>query len=311
MIPRLIHLDLRFASREYLESPSLERFLPTLERIPLERYRASTIGIVVQEDGWSTVQLVNVGEYVLFTKSGETLCRWHTGPIHEKDDPLKREYCVKKAVTTLGYCNEHRESVMAIYSYCFESSSQLCLTKCRELDEKLKNKVEYVTYLLTYSLDGFKVGSTRRWRFHIRLSEQPHVAAIAIQYSGSAYRARELEIKIGKLEGLSEKPHRDIHKTIVTPIANAVYKLAKIRDKVVEKLGLTSDEKFFIRVEPGLGLQYFYRAKQSSLEQLVDKKLEFIDYFYGYLLLGDPNTNDTYLLKIGEILGKNLLKPIG
>lgn len=310
MIPRLIHFDVKFASREYLKGSGLEPFLPTVQQTLLEKYRSSTIGIIAQEDGWSTVQLLNVGEYLLFTRTGEEVCRWHSGPIHERDDPLRREYCVKKAVTTLGYCNEHRESIRAIYSYCFESSGPSSLIKCKTLDEKMKNHIEYIVYLLSYTLDGFKVGSTRRWRFLLRLSEQPHVAATVLYVSNSAFKTREVEVNAGRIEGLSEKPHRDVYKTMTTPIINAVHKLTRVRGKVVEKLRLHGVENLFIRVEPSLGLENYYRARQRSLEQLVDKRLEFIDYFYGYLLLSDLDVNETYLLKASEILGKNVLKTI-
>lgn len=310
MIPRSIYIETRFSSREYVEAPGLEAYAGLSIANMVENYRVRFYGLLVQEEGFSNVHLLTLSEYIVLKKPRLEFCRWHSGSLNVKDDPLKREYCVEKKYTALGYCRLHRDSTRALYSLCFESRSLEGLASCEQLDKFLKGSVEYVVYLLAYSLDGFKVGSTRRWRLFQRLAEQPHIVASTIHVSNSAAETRGVEAKAGMLDWLTEVPHRDIRKTLATPLKAVLNRFVKLRERTLKTLGFTETDAYLVRVEPSYNLDVFHRARVVDLSDLIDRKLEIYDYGYGYLLLSDTSSSEYFVLKYSDLMDKDCLRMV-
>lgn len=310
LIPRLFYIEVVFSSREYVGYGGLERFLGSSREAEISRYRVKFKGIIVQEEGGSELHVIGSGDKIVLVGGGKNYCRWHSGDIAEQDNPLRREYCRREAVTALGYCNEHRDSLRAIYSKCFESSGVESLRNCWILDEKTRGKIEYALYLLAYSSTGIKVGATRYWRILNRIAEQPHVLATVLYKSDSAVKTRELEMRIGRLEGFTEIPHRSLREAIATPISTTIYKIVRQRDKIERVLRIRVLNHEIFRIDPGVDPAIYVKAQETRLENLSDKVLEVIDYYTGYLLLSDTTTNTYYILKTGRILHKNSVKSV-
>ncbi len=310
MIPRIIHSEVKFYSREYISRGGLDSFLGTSIGKEITRYTLKFYGILVQEEGYGELHLIGSGEKILFTKPLNNYCRWHNASLLEKDNPLERKYCLRKPVTGLGYCSEHKDSLRALYNHCFGSAGLDSMRSCWILDERLGEKLEYAVYLLAYSGSGFKVGSTRSWRIYHRIAEQPHVIATILYRSRSAVKTRDIEVKAGRIEGLTEKPHRTLRSALNTPIPSTINKLEKMRHKVAKVLGINDLGETVFRIEPGLDLSYYIRGRETIYEYLLDKVLELIDYYAGYLLVSELNTNTYYLVRINKILHTNALKTV-
>ncbi|MCD6301027.1 MAG: DUF2797 domain-containing protein, partial [Staphylothermus sp.] len=259
----------------------------------------------------TNLSIITCDEKIMILKSYTEYCHWHNGLLDKKDNPLTREYCIKEAVTELGYCMEHKDSLRAIYTKCFSTSGLESLRNCWLLDEKLKDKIEYTVYLLAYAPNKFKVGTTRKWRLYERIGEQPHIVATMLYNTTSAVKARDIEIKIGKLEGLTEKPRRRLKVVIQSPLPPSLLKLEKIREKILRiiKLG-ESAEDYMFRIEPLTDITYYIKAKEKTPEQLVGKPLLVTDYYAGYLLLSEPNTNEHYIVKANSLLHTSSIKHI-
>jgi hypothetical protein len=310
LIPRLFIIETRFSSRENIRSGGLDLFFSSGGGFGLmiEKYKLIYHGLLVQEEGTTILHLIPPGDKIVFVKGYEEYCRWHNGPLEKRDNPFEREYCTREATSELGYCNVHRNSLRAIYTKCFGSSGLDSLRSCWILDEKLKDGVEYVVYMLAYSTNKFKVGSTRMWRLHDRIGEQPHVVATILYRSRSAVKTREIEIKAGRIEGLTEHPRRKLADTISTPIPPTTLRLKRVLEKTARILGLKNPESKFFRVEPAHGVEEFYRANEVKLDNLLGKPLILKDYYAGYMLLEEPNTNTRYLVKGNSILHVNSVK---
>lgn len=310
MIPRAVYIETVFSSRERIESHGLEIYTGLSTSSMVENYRIIFYGLLVQEEGFPNVYLLSPSEYIVFKKPRVEFCRWHSGSLNIEDDPLKREYCIEKKYTALGYCRLHSDSIRALYSYCFESRSLDGLTGCEQLDRLLKGSVEFLVYMLAYSSDGFKVGSTRKWRLIRRLAEQPHIVASTLYVSSSASEARRIEAKAGSLDWLTEVPHRDIRRTLSTPIKAVLNKFIKLRERTLRILGLNETDTSIVRVEPASNLEVFQRAKNVDLYELIDKKLEIYDYGYGYLLLSNVSSNEYFILKFPDVMNKDCLRTV-
>lgn len=311
MIPRLYFIETRFYSKEYIGTTGLDLFLGKESRKEIIRYKLLFHGIIVQEEGTSNLTILSSNEKIMILKSYTEYCHWHNGPLDKKDNPLTREYCIREAITETGYCTKHKDSLRAIYTKCFSTSGLESLRNCWLLDEKLKNKLEYVVYLLAYTPNKFKVGTTRKWRLYERIGEQPHIVATVLYITKSAVKARDIEIKTGKLEGLTEKPRRKLKEVIQSPIPPSLLKLEKMKEKISRIINLReSVENIIFRIEPLTELTYYIRAKEKTPEQLAGKPLLIIDYYAGYLLLSEPNTNEQYIVKANSLLHTSSIKHI-
>lgn len=309
LIPRLFYFDTRFYSKEYVRVSGLDMFMGLEMGRELVRYKLVFYGLIAQEEGSHILHLIVPGEKIMFVENYVEYCRWHNGPLERKDNPLEREYCVREAVSELGYCSKHRNSIRAIYSKCFSTAGLESLRNCWILDEKYKDKINYTVYLLAYNKDKFKVGTTRTWRLLDRIAEQPHIVATTLYTSNSAVETRNIEIKAGKLEGLTEKPHRKLKETIKTPIPPVLLKLEKTLTKTQRILGIKQTKQPTIfRIEPNTEITEYHKAKETNLKQIIGKQLIIQDYYAGHLLLEETNTNTKYLLKTNQILHKPSIK---
>ncbi len=311
MIPRLYFIEARFYSKEYIRSGGIDAFLGNALRKTIERYKLVFYGIVAQDEATGELHLIGPDEKIVLVKAYEEYCHWHNGPLGERDNPLQRTYCLSQATTELGYCSRHKTSIRAIYSKCFSSAGLESLRSCWMLDEKLGESIEYAVYLLAYGHNKYKVGSTRKWRIHDRIAEQPHVAAAILYESRSAVKTRDVEIRAGRLSGLTERPRRRLVDVVSTPLAQAVLGLEKTVEKARRVLGITDmHETRIFRVEPVNGYESIIRVKETGFNELVGKPLVIRDYYAGFLILEEPNTNTRYALKGTQILHTNCLKTI-
>lgn len=296
-------------SKEYVGGVGLDSFMGKEVGRELYKYKLVFQGIVVQREGATELSLIPPGDRVVLSKPGRDYCRWHSGSLFAKDNPLDRKYCVKESLGRLGFCSDHAESLRGLYNACFSSEGLESIRKCWVLDNKIGDQLEYAVYLLAYSGDGFKVGSTRSWRLFERIAEQPHVVATLLYVSRSAYETRSVETRAGKIAGLTERPRRSLYETLSTPLHNTVYRLTNIRDRVrrVLKLNYVGDDIVF-RIEPGLSLDYYVKSREVGVSELYDRELEVIDYYDGYLLVSDMYSNNYYVFKANDILHRDALK---
>jgi len=303
-------MDIVFSSRDNVKTTGLNQFFNKIDVKEIVRYKSVFKGIVVQETGSRDLHLVKPGDKIVLLNNQIEYCRHHDTPLNQRDDPLKRNYCVKPADTKHGYCNQHRESMRAYYSLCFESFSIENINYCRMLDELSHYSIEYSIYLLSYGVDGFKVGSTRSFRLLERIAEQPHVLATSIYSFNSAVKAREIESKIGRIEGLHEIPRREFKRVLNTPVNSVVYKFDKIKEKIEKSIGLKTLDNPLIRIESTIESTVYLKAVETSVEQVVDRILEVVDFHQGYLLLSDTRSNTYYVIKASKLLNKDVLKTI-
>jgi len=310
LIPRTLFFETKYCCRETIERVGLDYFIDRGKPYEIARYRLVFHGLVVQELSGS-LHVVKPGDRVVFTPDTATYCRWHESPLEERDNPVERKYCTRKAETHTGFCNQHRNTPRAYYSLCFESMSlENILRYCWSLDEKMGSRVEYAVYLLAYSSSGFKVGSTRYWRLRDRVAEQPHVIATLLYKFDKALKTREVESTLGKLDELTEVPKRSLHTALNTPIQSTVARLAWIKAKIEKTTGLKTEENEVFRVDPGTDAKLYLTAKTTSIEYLIGKSVEVVDYYAGYLLLSEANTNAYYLIKASSILHRDVLKAV-
>ncbi len=310
MIPRVFYFETKFLSKEYIGKGGLDVFLGSKYAREIIRYKIRFYGIVAQEEGNTTLHLISPGETIYFLRENTQYCRWHNGPLEGRDDPLERRYCVREASTRTGFCMQHKDSLRAYYSLCFESMGIEGLRYCWLLDEKIGDRIEYAVYLLSYSVNGLKVGSTRYWRVVDRIAEQPHVLATVLYRFKNAVKTREIESSIGRLNGLTEVPRRTLRESLNTPVSTVVHRMDRIRERIEKVVKIKSEDNIPFRVEPGTDITYYVKAREANIENLLEKPLEIIDYYSGYLLLSEKNTNTYYIVKANKILHKNILKII-
>jgi len=314
MIPRVFYFDVVFNRRETVERAGLDFFMHRADSqhiAQITRYKLVFHGIVAQEEGSGSNHLIKPGEKILILPDNTSYCRWHEGPLEERDNPVERKYCTRRAETFAGFCNQHRNTPRAYYSMCFESMSiENLIRYCWSLDEKMRDKIVYAVYILAYSINGFKVGSTRFWRVVDRIAEQPHVLATILYKFSSAVKTREVESTLGRLNGLTEVPKRDLHTSLNTPLYSVIWRIIELKAKIEKTVEFKSEDSELFRIDPGVDVNMYLKAKDVKLEKLHNKPLELVDYYSGYLLLSDINTNAYYVVKGSSMLHKDTLKVI-
>ena len=282
-------------SLEHLESielrggAGLEYFMQGKDvGFSLERYRVELEGLLLQDPGSGELLMLRRGESLVLRRAeASPLCRWHTGPIDERDDPMQRRYCINPAASGLGYCKEHAGSLRALYDMCFGSSGTQSRIACARLDQAMGRKVQYAVYIADYGGRSLKVGSTRLFRWVDRIAEQPHAAAALIHTTTSAVDARGVEKSIASGKGFAEIPARNRLKlALQTPYAEAARHVASVA-RMLARQGYKWDGSV-IRVEPP---PIIAEAKEASPKSLEGKRLILDGYWGGYLLLaGDSGT---------------------
>ena len=310
LIPRLFYVEAKFCSRENIGYGGLEVFLQVpKEEDYITTYKLLFYGIIVHDTSSDELFLVAPGDYIVLGRGYKQLCRWHSGTLLKRDDPLKRRYCTKGVYSGLGYCREHNDSLRAIYDRCFSAGGLQSLGACKRLDIAIKNRLTYVVYLLDYGI-GLKVGSTRSWRLYERIGEQPHVAAVKLYEETSALRIRELEVELGRKPGLTERPKkRGLKEIIYYPPRKSYKRLLDTSRKIIKEIRSNTEINLF-RVLPEIELTTYSRAENTVLERITDRKLEVINCWAGYLLLSEPNTDKYYVIKGRELLHRNSIEAI-
>ena len=309
-IPRLFLIETRFFNRRVLGLDGLDRFLglKSISEDVIEEYRSTFRGIVIQDPGNGSLDIVVAGDYIKLLSPTNEYCHWHSGYLDKRDNPLERIYCLKKPLSSLGYCREHNDSLRAIYSRCFSGGGIHSLGACKRLDDVFGKTIMYSLYLLDYGL-GVKVGTTRSWRIYDRIAEQPHVVATKLMESSSAYTIREYEMRIGNLHGLSEKPRkRSLRDILSYPPRYSFRRLLSIIEKISKTLNIPlPDQRTIFRIMPSIDIAYYNKAKNVEIKNIEGIDLEVIEYWAGYLMVTKRNSNEYYLIKSKNMLHMNCL----
>ncbi len=289
-IARLMHIGVREAERIELR-PGLAAFIGGAS-VEVLVHRSVFHGILLQEIDTGELFYAEPGAVITVTRGYTEYCHWHNGPLDKPDNPLRREYCLSTAFTRHGYCRVHADTLRAMYTRCLGSSRLEEIGSCRRVDEKLRG-VSYSVYLLSYR-HGLKVGVTRTWRLLQRLAEQPHVVATELLRTRSIVEAREKEIVFGRMQGLTERPHKRSIKDVLT--ADAAAEASRVRrtaEAISERYGFDWGGGLVRVLPPEDYVASYSRAAEASLDDVMGRRLELIDYWGGSLLL---YTGSSYIL---------------
>ena len=206
----------------------------------------------------------------------EQYCRWHSGPLWEKDDPTRRLYCTARAE---GYCRQHKRSERALYEYCMSLNGERALSACRALDNIAR--VEYALYLTDGGAGRLKVGVTRLFRLRERIAEQPHGVATLVAVFDSAYQARRAEMTISRRGLASERRARKPRHGL--GLAEAARIVASGAERIASLLGVEWDGTLFRVASPA---ERLVRAgREARPENLEGRRLRISGYWGGYLVL--------------------------
>ncbi len=239
----------------------------------VEEYSVEFLGLLLQDPPSADVYLYR-GAFTLPGPGGfEQYCRWHNGPLAERDDPEKRLYCPE--VAPQGYCRRHRRSLRALYDECMSRSGLRSLEACKALDER--EKLEYTVYLLVAG-GSVKVGATRSWRLLDRLAEQPHDAATVLATVEGAYQARRLELEAARRGLASERPSRRARGRRLHPGAAATL-LEAAAERIARELGVEWRSRI-LRVRPPEGLPV-----EADPARLAGRRLRARGYWGGLLIV--------------------------
>ncbi|MCE4609750.1 MAG: DUF2797 domain-containing protein [Desulfurococcales archaeon] len=201
-------------------------------------------------------------------------CRWHSGPIDRKDDPLERIYC---NINSDSYCRQHKRTTRALYELCVTLHGDKGLEICKLLDKKVST--EYVVYLTDFGGSKPKVGMTRSFRFVERLAEQAHIVATPLLTTNSAYEARRLEIKISA-SGLAQEIKRRTLR-VNRSIGESAARLSYWAKRISEALGIDWGGRL-LRVTPPDDLQYYM---QTDPQKIAGMPFIVKGFWGGYLLV--------------------------
>lgn len=302
LIPRVIHKEFGTpTTKKYNVIPDILSMFKNSElefNVYVDEYRLVFNGIVVQGNKGS-LMLVGPGSRLRFIWSSSRFCRWHNGSLAQRDDPLKRKYCMNSATSFLGYCNVHDDSIRALYDRCVGLTGTKALEYCRRFDRVMKG-LEYVVYLLVQPNGKVKVGLTRKIRWLDRIAEQQHVIAAIIDVTDSLYDARLLELRLAKHRLLSDKGVRSYINRSPIGISQALHRLKT----VIEGLNLDiNDLHEIVRIPPP---QYDVKDEYERGNEAI-----LLDYWGGYVYLKEPQLSRVYVLKATYILHRNTLDILG
>ncbi len=278
--------------------PGLEAFMKKEEKsFILETYKVDFKGLLLQDPGSGELILLKRGEKIMLRDAGEEyFCRWHTGPLDSRDDPLTRKYCLRRASGGLGYCSEHLGSLRAVYDTCFGSSGMQSREACIRLDRAVKGRVEYAVYIVDYGGRKLKVGSTRLFRWLDRIAEQPHVTAALIHVSRSAVDARSTEKAVASIKGFAEIPARNrLMISRHTLMLESARRIASAAEMLASK-GY-SWSRIVVRIKPP---EEFEEAVSATLRELEGRTLELQGYWGGHVILAEGSKH--YALPLRSLL---------
>lgn len=243
-ILRLVYRVVEEAGRAEVGLPSL---LGGGGSVGVDVYRVTLEGLVVQDPSMLEARLYR-GPVRLAPPPWGEVCRWHSGPLDERDRPWERVYCNTRVREGAGYCRQHRRSERALYDACVSLHGEEGLAACRILDSTVK--AEYAVYMLDYGGPKPKAGMTRAWRVVDRVSEQPHTVATVLAVYDSAYQARRAELALAKAGVAGEYGPRGVRRhEHPGPLGAAVQRLQSAAEEAARVLGVSWGGRIF-RVEP-------------------------------------------------------------
>ncbi len=282
VILRLVYRRISEAGLVDVRLPSTLLGREETRRITL--YRVYLEGLIVQDPSMLDVELYK-GPVRVAPGPWREYCRWHSGPLDERDRPWERIYCNVEVRGGPGFCRQHRRSERALYDACASLRGGEGLEACRLLDRAVK--AEHVVYLLDYGGVKPKAGMTRAWRVVDRVAEQPHVAATVLAVYDSAYEARRAEVTLSKLGLASEHGPRG-RKRWEPPkaLGPEVQRLERAAEEAAKALGVEWDGRVF-RVEPPW--QPGSWPAYTEPERLAGVELELAGFWGGLLALRSGN----------------------
>ena len=265
---RLIHKRVEGPTRARVEY----RGVMGVEEYEVLLYEVRLDSLILQDPGYTEAYRY-LGVIKLAPEPWRDYCRWHSGPLNERDRPWERLYC---NVYADGYCRQHRKSERYLYESCMSLKGERALTACKMLDQVVKT--EYAVYLLDSGAQKVKVGSTRLFRLLERIAEQRHLAATLLAVYDSAYKARSAEMRISRLGLASEVSSRASWGRL--GMAQAVSRLTLVARKASSILGVRWDGDIFairrpIEVVP----------KPSASSKMAGREVEPHAYWGGLLIV--------------------------
>ena len=220
-------------------------------------------------------------------------CRWHDGPLWERDEPWKRLYCV---VESDSYCRQHKGSLRALYELCLSSNSEKILPVCKRIDEA--GRTSYTVYLTDAGAGRVKVGVTRSFRLLERLSEQAHNVATPLYTTDSIYEARRMELAISKKKLASQVKAR---RPVRVPLAEAASKLSSAAERIARELGISWEGRL-VRIASPVS-NHVFRSKPSKASVLERVEVRVIGYWGGYIVAG--NSDNVYVVNTRELMHRD------
>ncbi|GAB6148741.1 hypothetical protein JCM10135_12830 [Stetteria hydrogenophila] len=248
VIPRLVYRVVERAGSVEVGAP--QALLGGGGSWRVDVYRVAFGGLIVQEPSGLEVSLYT-GPVSAAPGPWREYCRWHSGPLDERDRPWERIYCNVEVRGGLGFCRQHRRSERALYEACTSLRGGEGLEACKLLDRAVR--AEYAVYMLDHGGAKPKVGMTRAWRVVDRVAEQPHVVATVLAVYDSAYEARRAEVTVSRLGIAGEQGPRGRRRWgPPEPVAPAAARLESFAGRAARALGVEWEGRLF-RVEPPWG----------------------------------------------------------
>lgn len=212
-------------------------------------------------------------------------CRWHDGPLWEKDEPWKRIYCVVEAES---YCRQHKRSLRALYEFCLGTNSPNALELCKKIDSM--GRTNYVVYLTDAGAGRVKVGVTREFRFLERLSEQAHNAATMLHVTDSLYEARRLELEVSRRNLASQVKSR---KPKSVPLSKVAPLLAGAAERISREMGLDWNGRLVRVVSDKQSI--VLNAREAKRDHVEGRKFRIVGYWGGHLILEGEEGRITHI----------------
>ncbi len=287
VILRLVNKLIEYKGVRIYKSPTIIE----VEEYSVDEYIVALDSLLIQMPGASDVYRYRGREITISPPPWRRYCKWHSGPLSEKDDPIKRLYCIIEAD---GYCRLHRRSERAIYDVCMSTSGYRALEACRYLDRLVK--AEYALYMVDYGKPRVKVGVTRTFRLLERIAEQPHIVAVLLGIFDSAYEARKAEMMLSKKGFIVERRRKDLPKQDNSKIVASISRLHTLASIVSKELGLNPSRNLF-RVTSVIEPRDAIILKR---DQLYTRTLKPAGYWGGFIFLRDA-------FKIYAVQDKELL----
>ena len=263
-------------------------------------YTSRLEGLILQEPGQEKVWFYPAGSPIRLELGGSGYCRWHTAPLDTPDDPRERRYCTRHAVSKLGYCRSHLDSIRAMYDMCLGSGGVQSLSFCHKL-EMMAPSVKMSVYLTALEAGKYKVGVTRDWRLLDRLSEQPHLAAAQLKTGLTPSQARTIELNLSTKYRFTQLSRRDnLHHYLSYQWKNVIPGLTTM---IKQLTGSHPDQIYRIEPEDPNRWLKARRLREPGVYRPVS-------YWAGIILLED-DTGDYHMIEARKLAHMDTVYTVG